>query len=406
MIQQRFPVSETVATAALLAELCVPLDAPLRIGDQRILDFLTELSLRLRAPSVVRRLPELGPLSIYLRPTHLMAELARLTDTHEVLHVPRGLVFHVAPSNADTVFVYSWALAALSGNRNLVRISTRAGETTEAIIGIMTDMVRQTDPIVAQTQRLLSFEHDDETTAAISSACDLRVLWGGDQAIADIRRAPLSPAARDLTFPNRSSFAAISATAFLAASAQERRRAVEAFFNDGYLFGQAACASPGTVFWVGPPDLTSQAQALFWSQLHLVIEARGFSIDATMAIQKRVATYGLAAEGRATQLAYYGNEVAVATLDSTAALPRRWLGTGTFPQKQVSDLDDIAPCIQRQDQTLAYYGFSAAEMQRFARRLAGRGLDRIVPLGQALGFASIWDGYDLLREFTRLVTIH
>ena len=42
---------------------------------------------------------------------------------------PRGLVFHLPPQNVETVFLYSWALAYLAGNANIVRlpqaISTR-----------------------------------------------------------------------------------------------------------------------------------------------------------------------------------------------------------------------------------------------------------------------------------------
>jgi hypothetical protein len=35
----------------------------------------------------------------------------------------------------------------------------------------------------------------------------------------------------------------------------------------------------------------------------------------------------------------------------------------------------------------------------------GRGVDRIVPLGQALTFDYRWDGYNLLQELTRHVYI-
>jgi hypothetical protein len=41
----------------------------------------------------------------------------------------------------------------------------------------------------------------------------------------------------------------------------------------------------------------------------------------------------------------------------------------------------------------------------FARSLNGSGIDRIVPIGQALAFGRFWDGYDLLAEFTRSTLI-
>ena len=33
----------------------------------------------------------------------------------------------------------------------------------------------------------------------------------------------------------------------------------------------------------------------------------------------------------------------------------------------------------------------------------GRGIDRLVPVGQALSFHRFWDGYDLIRELVRHV---
>jgi hypothetical protein len=411
MIRPLFPPGAAVEARALLEPLLEALHEPrigpaLQTGDERMLDFLDAVGLRLRAPAIARRHPELGPLGAYLRRSHLGSELARLDTGHRILHFPLGLVFHVAPGNADTVFVYSWALAALAGNSNVVRVSDRGGEATQAVLSVLVDVLEQADPVVAATQRIVSYDHHDEAaTAELSAACDLRVLWGGDRAIGDIRRWPLRPSARDLTFPNRSSFAAISASAFLAANAPERKRAVEWFHSDSYLFGQAACASPGTIFWIGGDAAVAGAQASFFELLAHTVEARGPRADAAMAIQKHVATYGLAVEGIADEVRFIGNEIAVAHLAQPVRLPRRWLGTGTFPQLRLDSLDELAPLLQRQDQTLTYFGFSADEMMSFAGRLGGRGIDRIVPFGYALEFSTIWDGYDLLRQFTRLVTV-
>ena len=49
--------------------------------------------------------------------------------------------------------------------------------------------------------------------------------------------------------------------------------------------------------------------------------------------------------------------------------------------------------------------FLREELAAFARSLQGRGIDRIVQFGDALEFSSLWDGYDLLAELTRTVTI-
>ena len=61
--------------------------------------------------------------------------------------------------------------------------------------------------------------------------------------------------------------------------------------------------------------------------------------------------------------------------------------------------------IKRKDQTLSHFGFDHEEVRALARALNGRGIDRIVPIGRALQFHRYWDGYDLLRSFTRTVYV-
>ena len=113
----------------------------------------------------------------------------------------------------------------------------------------------------------------------------------------------------------------------------------------------------------------------------------------------------MAAEGAATRVAFSGNAIASVDLVDPAFMPRHWLGSGTLAHAHLTALTDLAPLVRRKDQTLTQFGFSAAELDELVDALGGRGIDRIVPFGSALSFAAVWDGYDLLREFTRLLTV-
>ena len=113
-----------------------------------------------------------------------------------------------------------------------------------------------------------------------------------------------------------------------------------------------------------------------------------------MAVQRRVEAYGLAATGAATLVREHGPSVTEVLL-TDAEPPRRWLGAGLFPVLELDSLDELAALVVRRDQTLTHAGFTPAELAAFAERLGGRGLDRIVPIGSALAFSPIWDGYDL-----------
>ncbi|GID30235.1 acyl-CoA reductase [Paractinoplanes brasiliensis] len=393
MIQYRFGVE---------GDLTAPSDDRLTVGDPRVIDFLSKLARKLLAPAVARRHPELGSLGFFLRPAELHRTVEHMRS-RDALVFPRGNVFHIPPANVDTIFVYSWALSALAGNHNVVRISERSATAADTILTALNEVLADADPVIARTQRMITYGRDDKVTAALSQWADLRVIWGGDSAVEAIRKHPLRPSARDLTFPDRTSWAALSADGWRAADPAKRRAAVLGFTNDSYWFDQAACSSPRTVFLVG--ENTDDVRAEFVELLLSMVGERGWEIDAAMAVEKRVNAYGMAATGAISAMEFPANSVTAMSLITVPDAPRRWIGAGAFPFAEVGSLLELVPAMNRQDQTFSHFGFTSEQLREFALALGGRGVDRIVPFGQALTFGSIWDGYDLPREFTRLTTL-
>ena len=129
----------------------------------------------------------------------------------------------------------SYRRRTLAGNRNVVRVSSRSAGAADAVLtalnAALADVDEDTAEAISSTQRMITYGHDDEVSTALSAACDLRVIWGGDASVRAIRRYPLGPAARDLTFPDRASFAALSVPGWQAASDDERRAAVTGFYG-------------------------------------------------------------------------------------------------------------------------------------------------------------------------------
>ncbi|MET7751467.1 acyl-CoA reductase [Micromonospora sp. NPDC005367] len=403
---ERFPAGGAIDVDDLLASLRnTPAAGPLTVGDERVVEFLVAFARRLLRPAVARRYPELGSLGFFLRRAEINKLLARVSDEPGQLRFPRGTVFHVPPANVDTIFVYSWALSALAGNANVVRISSRSAGAADAVLDALNDTLAEADEAVRQTQRMVTYGRDDVVTGTLSAAADLRVIWGGDRSVNEIRRHPLAPHARDVTFPDRSSFTVLSSAGWLGADERDRDAAALGLYNDSYWFDQAACSSPRTLYWIGDPAATEAARADLLARLRVVLDGKRPEVDAAMAVEKRVATYGLAVDGTATAIRFDGNELATVELADPADIPRRWLGVGTFPQARVDTLTELAPLVVRRDQTVTHFGFNADELVDFARTVAGRGVDRIVPIGDALSFAATWDGYDLMREFTRITSV-
>jgi hypothetical protein len=361
----------------------------------------------LRHPGV-RAQPELVALAFFLRRA-AVAQLARdFSDLERAtrLRAPLGLAFHVAPTNVDTVFAYSLLLSLLAGNRNVVRLSRNAGPEALLLVGLIGEVLARPEygALRAETA-IVSYGHEAEPTAAASAAADVRVIWGGDETVATIRAVPLRPGAREVTFPDRFSFAAVDAAGYARASADERAGAARGLFVDAYPFDQRGCSSPRMVVFVGgASDARAAADALF-SNLAEEISERGYELATSAVLAKETFAYGAVVDRPVEDLLRLGNELMVLRLAGLDGFDRTHPGAGLFFEAAVDDLSALAGFVTTKDQTLSCFGFAAGELERFAGALGGRGLDRIVPFGEALAFSRYWDGHDMLADLTRAIDV-
>ncbi len=385
--------------AARLAEpVCLPPFSP------EIIDFCAGFSQSVFRDHEASRYPELTALAFWMRKAELIrlrSEFEKLGGTDTVA-MPRGLVFHIPPANVDTIFVYSWLLAALAGNRNIIRMSARRAPQSEILLRLWRESVFRAVPELANNTVVLTYGHDDEVTRVLSQLCDVRVIWGGDRTVSTIRTAPLAPHARELTFPDRSSLAVVHAACYLELDEAGQASLADRFFNDAYWFDQMACSSPRLVVWCGEAGNVSRAAEAFWTALAACIERRGYRSAAAIHMRKLV----FACESIVDlPVAEYRRdpETTVLNMASLDSFPRENCGGGLFFSARVDRLADLIPVLTRKDQTLTYFGFTGPELRDFAGLLGGRAIDRMVPIGRALQFSRYWDGYDLLHEFCRLI---
>jgi len=249
---------------------------------------------------------------------------------------------------------------------------------------------------------VLRYGHDRAISEALSAVCDVRVIWGGDETVSLIRSIPLPPRARELTFSDRSSLAAVRTNAWLSAPASRRDSLAEAFYNDVYWFDQLACSSPRVLVWCGgEPAEVDEAASDLHERLSRQIAGKGYTTSTGTFLEKTTFACGTVIDRDVRQYRTFGNELTVMRVQELCAVPERHPGGGLLFECAVPELAAIAPRIRGVHQTLAVFGFDETELRRFALSMKGRGIDRIVPIGSALAFHHVWDGCHLLEEFTR-----
>ena len=81
-------------------------------------------------------------------------------------------------------------------------------------------------------------------------------------------------------------------------------------------------------------------------------------------------------------------------------------GSTTNNQRHPESEDpNILYYVNNKYQTLTYFGLSKNVLRNFILDNRLEGIDRIVPIGQALDINFFWDGYDLNKILTRIIDI-
>ena len=382
---------------------------PLPPFDPISIDFIDAVSKTVLRDPAMRSMPEMMATAHWMRKAHLL----ELRDQFELqrgdrIWMARGVALHFAPSNVDSIFVYSWFISLLLGNGNIVRLSQRRGPQVDVLLATLNTLLNEArfQPIL-QRSLIVSYEHEEELSAKLSAVCHVRVLWGGDESVRRLRAIPLNPVATEVAFANRFSLAVLNAEAINQSDSATLAGVAGKFFNDAYWFDQLACSSPRLLAWAGTAEACKAAQNRFWPALELELRKRGTEYPDMVGMNKLVSAYVSAASGIADQISPGVTGAVTRVHLKNSEVPFRSLecGGGFFFETEISDLHELRHALSERDQTLSYFGFERDELKKFALTLPPRTIDRIVPLGTALDFSVVWDGNNLFRLFSREIDL-
>lgn len=375
--------------------------APLPPYSDEAASFLADLSRRLMGSPASRAMPDVAAVAFWCR----AANIRRLADAYPErgVRLGRGLAFHVAPSNIPVNFAFTYFFGLLAGCANVVRVPSKDFPQVDAIIGAMRETIGA-HPEVERRTAFVRYPRGSEATAHLSSLADARVIWGGDATVAEIRALATKPRCVDVCFADRWSFAIISGDAVMRADDETLRRLAERFYNDTYLMDQNACSSPRVVFWV---DDSEAARERFWGAAADVAAAK-YTLQPMTAMDKYTQMCVDAAS--MPEVSHVsrtrGNllvRVELSSLPSDLTTLRGF--GGYFYERALSDLDELSSVVDERWQTATYFGIDAQALRDevIARRL--RGIDRIVPIGDAMDIDVVWDGCDIITTLSRVVDV-
>jgi len=314
---------------------------------------------------------------------------------------PVGLVGHWPAGNIEIQPLLSMSCALLGGNACLVRVPSGLVAQTRTLI----ERLSETDSarLLAERIALVAFDHDRmDLQRAMASAVDGAMIWGGDEAVTQIRALPFPHWARVAVFGPRLSVAAMDGQSW--SGGPDRETWCLRIARDVWQFDQQACSSPQVLFLERHPagDVGEFAAML----------AAAFREENRLHPRRDIhpALVSAICLSRASWLLNDGGHRAIfpqapdwtILVGEGAAIPAPTQGRTL----SVLLVDSLFDPIAKFDGTVQTLGLAVRDGTKEAQlaHAAGRnGVDRIVKLGRMHTFGSPWDGMDLIRPMVRLV---
>lgn len=377
-------------------------DTPLPVYSDEAISFLSELSGQLLRTPDVRGYPDVVSAAFWCRQANLLKQKESRAQAQNRLG--RGIAFHIAPSNIPVNFAFSYFFSLLAGNSSIVRVPSKPFPQVSIILEAFQRILPR-HPEIARRTSFVSYPISDEITAAFCSLADLRIIWGGDATVADVRRHPVKPRCLDIVFPDRYSICMLDGGAVERLDGAGLRRLAEQFYNDTYLMDQNACSSPQIIFWVNG---NLEAKNRFWDAVLEEVKNR-YKLQGMTAVDKYTHLCEDAIEhGEIARIVRQGGNLLyraeLSALPPNNQTALRGKG-GYFYEYDLSSMAELCGIVNEKYQTLTYFGIDPKEVRALVINHRLRGIDRIVPVGSAMDIDIVWDGYDLVTMMSRVVDV-
>ena len=367
--------------------------------------WLSDLSRFLLKDPKTKKYPDVATFAFFCRKANLSKLKANHCDPNEI-RIGKGIAFHVAPSNVPVNFAYTLITGLLAGNINIVKIPSKYFEQIDIIINAINNTLAKAEfNEIKERIFVIKYDTNSDVTSIISKICDLRIIWGGNETVSNIKNIITNPKSLDISFPDRYSICLIDAKSYL--GLENKLKLSELFFNDTYLFDQNACTAPHSLFWVGSDEDIEKSKTIFWDLLEKTVIEKQYNLNDISTIDKLVTFYSQSMGEVPISKINKNNLIwRVNNKELNSKVDGYRCASGYFNEFNINHINELSNIIKKNYQTLSYYGIYKDDLIIFFKTNKPLGIDRVVPIGNTLDFSLNWDGYDLINQMSRLIEIN
>lgn len=320
---------------------------------------------------------------------------------------PRGLVVHWIAGNVPVLGLISALQGVLGKNATIVKVSRNDPWLLPALLESFNDVTYVTSGgeqisgrVITDSIAVIYCDRDDRQAAVeLSTLADVRVAWGGREAVESVMNLPRRYGTEDIIFGPKTSFIVVGRE-YLSDPEQVDSIASD-IVRDVAAFDQRGCNSPHTVFIEAGGSITPQQFAKRLSDV-LRTELEQRPLRETQA-GDCMNVLGARTEYEMRGDAYYSEGIDWAVLyaddDHGLASPHY---LRTLFVRPVADVFDVAQFCSLNTQSA---GLAIGERHiELADRLTAAGVERCPPVGKMSAYDSPWDGMFPLSRMVRWVS--
>jgi hypothetical protein len=318
---------------------------------------------------------------------------------------PRGLLVHWVAGNVPLLGMISVIQGLLTKNANLVKVARQnAGILPYFLAELAQVRYRRPDgkevagTLLTDAVRAIYTDREDSAAAALSVLADVRVAWGGREAVEAIMNLPRRFGTEDIVFGPKTSFVVVGAEKL--AGEAEARKAAALVARDAVALGQRGCNSPHTIFVERGGTLTPEA---FAGLLGEELSRATRQVPPDVAPQEAFQILTWRAEYDMRGHAWYSDGVrwSVFYSDDDRGLATPCYGRTLFV-RPVDDVFEVAALCSINTQTA---GLALGERRlKLAEALTARGVERCPEVGQMSLYEAPWDGMYPMDRMVRWVS--
>jgi hypothetical protein len=313
---------------------------------------------------------------------------------------PRGLAVHWIAGNVPILGMFSIIQSMLTKNVSIVKASSKSYRELlmllDSLRHVDTGKIRGED--IIKTLAVILVDRDAKGMEELSLAADLRIAWGGHDAVQSIMSLRKRFSTEDIIFGPKYSYALIGKDTL-----HDYKRIAQRLAVDVSVFDQYACSSPHTVFVekggsVTPLEFAKELGDQLSMVARTILPKGAMGPGKVMDMLRVKSMYQMAGEVFSTEK----NEWAV-IYSEEEGLAEACFSRVVFV-RPIEGLEDVGKYNDRHKQTL---GLSLGEGRlEFADEVTLHGIDRCPPIGQMSLFESPWDGMFSLDRMVRWVTCY